>query len=57
MTEQQIAAVDVATVFCFLGPANGPAIAAEQRVCRSISRSTCCATSAKGETNSASSGQ
>ena len=32
MTEQQIAAIDVATVFCFLGPADGPAIAAEQRV-------------------------
>src|SRR2546425_5881878 len=32
MTEQQIAAVDVATVLRFLGPADGPAIAAEHRV-------------------------
>ena len=39
MTEQQIAAVDVATVFRFLGPTDGPAIAAEQRIlpqCREI---------------------
>ena len=32
MTEQQIAAVDVAMMFCFLGPADCPAIATEQRV-------------------------
>src|SRR6266567_509906 len=32
MTEQQIAAVDVAAVLRFLGPADRPAIAAEQRV-------------------------
>src|SRR6187549_412652 len=32
VTEQQIAAVDVAMVFGFLGPADRPAIAAEQRI-------------------------
>src|SRR5882724_9965979 len=32
VTEQKIAAVDVALVSCFLGPANRPAITAEQRV-------------------------
>jgi hypothetical protein len=32
MTEQQIAAVDVAVMLCFLGPADGAAIAAEQRL-------------------------
>src|SRR6266700_3154549 len=32
MTEQQIAAVDVAAVFRFVGPADRPAIASEQRI-------------------------
>src|SRR4029077_712597 len=32
MTEQQIAAVDVAAALRFLGPADRPAIAAEQRI-------------------------
>ena len=32
MTEQQIAAVDVAAVFRFVGPTDSPAITAEQRI-------------------------
>ena len=58
MTKQQIAAVDAAASLGLIGPADGAAIAAEQRaLLQRHEIDFAAALSANGETNSASSGQ